>query len=316
MAKQVRFCGWLGLLAGLGILWGAACQQSPPDDAPRLIEAVSLTVTSSPTATDTASPTLAFLDAKVATATALSRPRKTLIGTEVLIIPTNTPIPTTSSTPTDTITPSRTVTPTATPTVTRTPSRTPTPTITPTPSLTATVSPSPYLSPTPLTPMWNVPPTMITAVFARQSPTPCVYPWFLETETATCPVSAPIESEMIWQRFEGGILIHIERNQQVVVLYFPDSVTPAWEIRIRATFTTPVSPAMPPPEGLLQPDDLFLPIWQNDIVQQRLGWATAAAQMYRGVFQVDAVSGAWVLQGGEGSVYWLGVDQRGWVIIR
>jgi hypothetical protein len=101
-------------------------------------QAAPITITATPTATASETPTATATPAETSTATPTPIPTQTPIAT-----PTKTPIPTQTLTATPTQTPSATPTPTASPTATASATATPTPTPTATSTPTRTPSPTP-----------------------------------------------------------------------------------------------------------------------------------------------------------------------------
>lgn len=107
-------------------------------------------------------------------------------------------------------------------------------------------------------------------------PLRCPYTWFFAPAPDICPQEAALLSASAEQQFERGIMIWVEAEDRIYVLYddtiYPDGwavFEDSWEEG------DPVEdPSLVPPPGLFQPQRGFGLIWRDEpMIRDRLGWA-------------------------------------------
>lgn len=105
--------------------------------------------------------------------------------------------------------------------------------------------------------------------------------WFFRSDPYTthipeqCPVSYPLESNGAAQRFEHGMMLWVEANAQVIVL-FEDGQYQTFSYVTEPAISQPIDET--PPPGLFEPISGFGIVWRGETagsedIRERLGWA-------------------------------------------
>lgn len=270
---------WILILA-LGLT--GACAPAPPLELPTLAALPTLRPTTSPSA-QRALP--------VVTVERLAEPVITLTAPPVLVI---TPTPPPSKTPTATDTPSATPTFTASPTI----------------PTTATATATALIPPTRVVPL-------ITAVVAQPVERVCDSQWFfIQPRPAACPLAEPTASMAVFQQFERGLMIWLERDDIIYVLYNSFDY-PAWELHPDTyddTMPEVDGDWEPPPyDYTFQPRRGFGTLWRANVgIRERLGWAVYKWEVPYSTTLQTGDDGAVYLQDPDGGVIMLGAGQRDW----
>jgi hypothetical protein len=103
----------------------------------------------------------------------------------------------------------------------------------------------------------------------------CQDGWFFEHAPEICPAAPASSSAAAVQHFERGIMIWVEEEGQIYILY-DDVNSPGWNRYVDQWNATELEmdPAMTPPDGLFQPIRGFGLVWREESgVRDRLGWA-------------------------------------------
>ena len=144
----------------------------------------------------------------------------------------------------------------------------------------------------------------------------CPDAWFFEPAPDECPQSAPLYSPAAEQPFERGVMIWVQANQQIYIL-FADGNHPRYKIvSDRWREGDPIDdPDLVPPPGLRQPVRGFGFIWREEgSVRERLGWATGQEQGFETAVQVTArfKYNEFYLRALDGAVWRLLPEGSGW----
>lgn len=103
----------------------------------------------------------------------------------------------------------------------------------------------------------------------------CLDDWFFTNAPDICPARAALFSEGAVQYFENGLMIWMEAEDHIYVL-FGDTSSPKWKRFVDSweEGEPEDDPTITPPEGLYQPVRGFGLIWREEPgVRERLGWA-------------------------------------------
>lgn len=199
------------------------------------------------------------------------------------------------------------------------PSKTPTPTHTPTQTFTFTPEPTEPTTAT-ATATALIPPTryvpFITAVVAQPAERVCDSTWFfIEPRPANCPATVPTVSQATFQEFERGLMIWIQQQDRIYVMYYND--LPAWE-----SYEDPYDEWMPETDqaweepaggGIFQPRRGFGEIWRRySNVRERIGWAVERWEDIYSSTAQTADDGTIFLQDPDGGVVALMPGQQDW----
>jgi hypothetical protein len=143
----------------------------------------------------------------------------------------------------------------------------------------------------------------------------CLDDWFFADAPDICPAGAPLVSPAAEQHFEGGIMLWVEAETRIYVLF--DSGSPAW-----STFADmwqagePESdPELAPPPALYQPVRGFGKVWREEAgVRERLGWALAPETGFTTTVQRTSYSkyNQTYLRALAGGVWKLLAEHSGW----
>lgn len=109
-------------------------------------------------------------------------------------------------------------------------------------------------------------------------PLTCPFTWFFAPAPDVCPQEAALLSASAEQAFEDGIMIWVEAEDRIYVLFDDTIYTDGWNA-YEDTWEEgdPVDdPSLDPPPGLYQPQRGFGLVWREQpMVRDRLGWALA-----------------------------------------
>ncbi len=150
-------------------------------------------------------------------------------------------------------------------------------------------------------------------------PIKCTEGWFFDPQPGGCAPSAPVISAEVEQTFERGLMIWVQAESRVYVL-FNDSQQPSWTYYPdEFKDGDPESdPSLSPPPGLLQPIRGFGLVWRTrEKVRSRLGWATSAEAPFDGTLQGDATvdGGVMYLRAKDSNVLELSDKGASWKLI-
>jgi hypothetical protein len=144
----------------------------------------------------------------------------------------------------------------------------------------------------------------------------CPEAWFFSPPPDVCPTT-PLTSDAAEQHFERGVMIWVQQEDRLYVLYADNQSSPKWE-----PFTDdwdegePVDdPSLVPPGGLYQPVRGFGLVWRdNPHVRQRLGWATGQEMGFGTVVQRTTLSkyNSTYIRALDGNVWHLGPERASW----
>jgi hypothetical protein len=150
-------------------------------------------------------------------------------------------------------------------------------------------------------------------------PLSCSEPWFFEPQPSQCAPSPAIVSAEVEQTFERGLMIWVQAQTRVYVL-FNDNQKPLWAYYPdEFKDGQPESdPSLSPPSGLFQPIRGFGLVWRTrERVRERLGWATSVEFPFDGMLQGDATleGGVMYLRAKNGNILELSDKGASWKLI-
>jgi hypothetical protein len=144
----------------------------------------------------------------------------------------------------------------------------------------------------------------------------CTESWFFSPAPDVCPTT-PVVSDAAEQHFERGVMIWVEQEDRMYVLYGDDQFSPKW-----AVFTDEWDegepeddPSLTPPGGLYQPVRGFGLVWREyPEVRERLGWATDQERGFGTVVQRTTLSkyNSTYIRAFDGNVWHLGPERASW----
>jgi hypothetical protein len=120
----------------------------------------------------------------------------------------------------------------------------------------------------------------------------CPDPWFFEPAPAICSVTAALISNGAEQHFEHGVMLWVEEEDRIYVLFDDGQTTTAW-----GAYTDEweegmpeIDPTIVPPPGYYQPRRGFGLVWREQmsggiLVRDRLGWAVDIESEYETAVQ-------------------------------
>jgi hypothetical protein len=122
------------------------------------------------------------------------------------------------------------------------------------------------------------------------------YPWFFENPAAECAATV-LNTWMVWQPFEGGIMVWTQEGGRTYVLVDNRSLFKGYAV-VADTQGLPFpepDPSIIPPEGRYQPERGFALFWRglaagSGWVREALGWATEPESAYSGLWQCNTLS--------------------------
>lgn len=133
----------------------------------------------------------------------------------------------------------------------------------------------------------------------------CEQAWFFTPSPSGCP-SALLSSEFVEQRFVNGTVVYIPalglhyvmiRGQEAVII--EDTFVPG---------ISPLNTGFAVPKGFVLPHGALLHLWQNETVQQALGFAVENASRYAGYLQrtMSPSGEVMYLSSSSGDIYRMG----------
>ncbi len=148
----------------------------------------------------------------------------------------------------------------------------------------------------------------------------CPDPWFFAPEPNICPTS-PLYSAAAEQLFEHGIMLWIEEQDRIIVLYDDKQFSPKYSVfQDKWDEGQPDNdPTLQPPEGLDQPIRGFGLVWRSySEVQDRLGWATGGEIGFDTIEQQTTryKYNATYTRALDGNVWYLGPERSTWEKIK
>jgi hypothetical protein len=146
-------------------------------------------------------------------------------------------------------------------------------------------------------------------------PLTCPDTWFFEPSPEGCPGMPPLYSDGAEQPFETGIMVWVEAQALIYVL-FDDDTSPHWAI-YPDTWEEgePLCDAGDVPPGSYQPQRGFGKVWCDEPgVRDRLGWATETETAYETAVQRDSAPKytTLYLRAADDNVWKLWPYQSGW----
>ncbi|MFN2188009.1 MAG: hypothetical protein ACK2T3_04545 [Candidatus Promineifilaceae bacterium] len=144
----------------------------------------------------------------------------------------------------------------------------------------------------------------------------CLDNWFFDSPPDICPADQPLFSAGAVQNFQNGMMIWVEDEDQIYVLY-EDSMSPDWN-RYSDSWQEGVpesDPSLVPPEGLQQPIRGFGLLWREEPgIRQRLGWALGAEMGFDTVVQRTSYAkyNETFIQAPDGGLWRLFAEHSGW----
>lgn len=120
----------------------------------------------------------------------------------------------------------------------------------------------------------------------------CPDPWFFAPAPEICSTTAALISNGAEQHFEHGVMLWVEGEDRIYVLFDDEQTTTAW-----STYADEWEEGMPetdptiiPPPGYYQPERGFGLVWREQmsnglLVRERLGWAVDLESGYETAVQ-------------------------------
>ncbi|MCA9973844.1 MAG: hypothetical protein KC425_26700, partial [Anaerolineales bacterium] len=148
-------------------------------------------------------------------------------------------------------------------------------------------------------------------------PLTCPVTWFFTPAPDECAQDAALQSPGAEQPFEHGVMLWVEAQNCIYVLYDGPDANGEWTV-YEDTWTPddPVEdPNIDPPAGFYEPERGFGLVWRTyPEVRQRLGWATAPEQAFSTAYQSTAryKYNESYLRALDGGVYHLLPERSGW----
>lgn len=153
----------------------------------------------------------------------------------------------------------------------------------------------------------------------------CPDVWFFANPPPRCPGSPPHTTLMQAQSFERGLMLWMQWNDFIYILYADEVAAPRWEARLDAWFSgLPDSdPNLTPPTGLYQPVRGFGLTWRDEQVAEgyrvrdRVGWAMAPEfGVDNAAYQCDSAPkyNTCFISGPGGVVYELKPEESAWQV--
>lgn len=146
----------------------------------------------------------------------------------------------------------------------------------------------------------------------------CPDEWFFSPppDENVCP-TAPLTSPAAEQTFQEGVMLWIEAEDAIYVLYEEDGYTTRWS-RFQDEWQEgdPTrDPSLQPPSGLQQPIRGFGLVWRaHSYVRERLGWAVEPERGYQTTIQRTTryKYNATYIRARDGGVWYLGPERSSW----
>jgi hypothetical protein len=147
-------------------------------------------------------------------------------------------------------------------------------------------------------------------------PLNCPYDWFFSPAPEGCPIGPARYSGGAEQRFQNGIMIWEQAEQQIYILYNEGNVR--WDV-VTDTWQDgePICQITGVPAGLYHPVRGFGKVWCNsDTIRNRLGWALGeeAGGYETAVQSAYTVSYSYIhyIRAADGNVWHLLPERTGW----
>lgn len=147
----------------------------------------------------------------------------------------------------------------------------------------------------------------------------CPHHWFFAPAPDVCAQDAVIESASAEQHFEHGVMIWVEEEDRIYILY-DDNQSTKWEI-----FTDewedgdPINdPTITPPTDYFQPERGFGLVWrEGNMVRDRLGWAITTEAGYQTNLQRTSYAkyNEIYIEAQNGTIWRLLAERSGWEIV-
>jgi hypothetical protein len=144
----------------------------------------------------------------------------------------------------------------------------------------------------------------------------CPDSWFFAPEPDICP-TAPLYSFAAVQHFQHGVMLWIEDQDRIIVLYDDNYASPKYSnFQDEWDEGEPDrDPSIVPPEGLHQPIRGFGLVWRTyPEVRDRLGWAIAGEVGYNTIIQQTTryKYNETYIRAADGNVWYLGPELSSW----
>jgi hypothetical protein len=148
----------------------------------------------------------------------------------------------------------------------------------------------------------------------------CMDEWFFANPPDVCPYTTTLDSKAAVQYFERGLMIWIEKEDRIYVL-FEDGSSPKWNAY--ADEWDPGEPDRDPtltaPSGFFQPVRGFGLIWREESsTGERLGWATGEELAFSSALQRTSYPkyNETYIKALNGTVWRLLAERSGWELIQ
>jgi len=145
----------------------------------------------------------------------------------------------------------------------------------------------------------------------------CPYPWFFAPAPNICAQDTAPDTAGAEQHFEQGIMIWVESEDRIYVLFDDDVFSPKW-----AAFNDdwedgqPINdPSLTPPPGLYQPERGFGLVWREEQdIRDRLGWAVAPENGFVTAVQHTSYAkyNETYIRALDGNIWYLKAERSGW----
>jgi hypothetical protein len=145
----------------------------------------------------------------------------------------------------------------------------------------------------------------------------CPHHWFFSPAPDTCPQDAALISLGAEQAFEHGVMVWVEEEDGIYVLFDDSGFTTRWN-RYTDEWATgdPLDdPTIVPPSGFYQPVRGFGLVWREQPdVRDRLGWALAPETAFETALQHTSYAkyNHTYLRALDGEAWWLWPERSGW----
>ena len=145
----------------------------------------------------------------------------------------------------------------------------------------------------------------------------CPDDWFFSPTPDICPQDAALISRGAEQAFEQGVMVWVEENDSIYVLFDDSGFTTRWN-RYTDEWNEgdPIDdPSIIPPAGFYQPVRGFGLVWREQPnVRDRLGWALAPEAEFETAVQHTSYPkyNHTYLRAWDGDVWWLWPERSGW----
>lgn len=148
-------------------------------------------------------------------------------------------------------------------------------------------------------------------------PLTCPDGWFFSPAPDICPAAPALYSVGAEQHFEHGVMVWVQGEDMIYVLYEDDQYTTKWEVYVDEWDEgDPIDdPNIVPPPGYYQPLRGFGLVWRDQpFVRERLGWAVDLEGSYDTAVQRTSYAkyNDTYIRAQDGNVWKLWPERSGW----